>query len=152
VAASILIAQAIPDLLKEGDIANIKAIFIELNTSKASIMLGYQKSTKPYYDEIKKLLSKNIALLQLNDIISKGILEKELATLEPSEVDKILNKMRKAEKKTFEEEYMLQQEAKYRNQYIDPNKKLLEENMKLMMKNFTGRLSKVLESTNVAKK
>ncbi|MDP3792076.1 MAG: hypothetical protein Q8R38_08565 [Candidatus Omnitrophota bacterium] len=150
--AAILIAQAIPDLLKEGDVSNVKNIFSELNTSKGKIILEYQESVKPYYDETKKLLSKNIALLQLNNILSKNMMEQELSKLEPNEVDKILDKIRKMEKKGFEEEYILQQEAKYRKQYIDPNKKLLKEKMKAMMGSFTKRLSKVLEAVNTAKK
>jgi hypothetical protein len=148
VVASILIAQAIPDLLKEGDIANIKGIFEELNTSKERIMLKYNGSVKPYYEEVKKLLLKNMAVLQLNSILSKNMVEQELADLEPNEVDKILDKIKKSEKRSFEEDYILQQEAKYRNQYIDPSKKLLEEKMKLMMKTFTGRLAKTLEGVN----
>ncbi len=145
--ASVLIAQAIPDLLKEGDVAGVKNIFTELNAMKMNIMTDYTESVKPYYDEIKKLLSKNIALLQLNNIVSKSMMAEEMAKLEPNQLDKILEKLRKASNKSFEEEYILQQEAKYRRQYIDPNKKVLEERMKGMMKDFTERLSKALEAT-----
>ncbi|MDP3792075.1 MAG: hypothetical protein Q8R38_08560 [Candidatus Omnitrophota bacterium] len=150
--AAILIAQAIPDLLKDGDVSNVKNIFSELNTSKGKIILEYQESVKPYYDDMKKIISKNIALLQLNNILSKNMMEQELSKLEPNEVDKILDKIRRMEKKGFEEEYILQQEAKYRKQYIDPNKKLLEEKMKAMMGSFTKRLSKVLETVKSSQK
>jgi len=145
--AAVLIAQAMPDLLKEGDAANIKNAFSELNNSKVKIMLEYNEAVKPYYGEIKKLLSKNIALLQLNNIVSKSMMAEELNRLEPNEVDKIFDKLRKASNGSFEEEYILQQEAKYRKAYIEPNKRVLEDKMKTMMKEFTQRLSGILEGT-----
>ena len=145
--AAVLIAQAMPDLLKEGDVSGIKNIFLELNSSKVKIMLEYNEAVNPYYSEIKHVLSKNIALLQLNNIVSKGMISEELARLEPSEIDKILEKLRKASDKSFEAEYILQQEAKLRKAYIEPNKRVLEEKMKTMMKEFTQRLSGILEST-----
>ena len=48
--------------------------------------------------------------------------------------------------RTFEEEYLLQQEAKYRHDYLDPNKKKLESDMKGMLNNFTGRIGEVLKN------
>ena len=146
--AAVLIAQAMPDLLKEGDVSGIKNIFLELNNSKVKILLEYNEAVKPYYSEIKHVLSKNIALLQLNNIVSKGMISEELARLEPSEIDKILEKLRKASDKSFEAEYILQQEAKLRKTYIEPNKRVLEEKMKTMMKEFTQRLSGILEAVS----
>ncbi|MDO8535732.1 MAG: hypothetical protein Q7S30_01795, partial [Candidatus Omnitrophota bacterium] len=145
--AAVLIAQAIPDLLKEGDVANIKGVFSELNVTKNKIMLDYQKSTKPYYDEVIKELSKNMSILQVKNIISNNMTDEELAKLPRNEIDKIFEKLKQAKDKSFETEYLLQQESKYRKAYIDPNKKLLEEKMKAMMKEFTGRLSRSLEET-----
>ncbi len=150
--AAILIAQAIPDLLKEGDVSNIKDTFSELNSVKSRILIEYGESIKPYYEEMKKLLSDNIAILQLNNIISKNMAEQELAKLEPNGVDKILEKLRKASNKSFDEEYILQQEAKYRKQYIDPNKKVIEDKMKDMMKDFARKLSKIMEPAGAGEK
>ena len=150
--ANILIAQAIPDLLKEGDVSNIKNMFSELNTSKNKIMFDYNEAVRPYYQELKKLLSKNLSILQLSNLVSKQMLEEEIDKLQPNEIDKIFEKLRKASNKSFEEEYMLQQEAKYRKQYIDPNKKMLEDKMKVMMRDFTRKISTVLEGASAAKK
>jgi len=96
---------------------------------------------------VKKILAKNLALLQLNNIVSKGMMAEELEKLQPNEIDKIFEKLRKASNKSSDEEYILQQEAKYRKAYLDPNKKLLEDKMKLMMREFTQKISKVLETT-----
>ena len=145
--AAVLIAQAMPDLLKEGDATMLKSTFLALNSEKMRIISEYQQLIKPYYSEVKKLLSKNIALLQLNNILSKAMIAEELNKLEPSEIDKIFDKLRKASNRSFEEEYILQQEAKYRKAYIEPNKRVLEEKMKTMMKEFTQRLSGILEGT-----
>jgi hypothetical protein len=152
VVVSILIAQAIPDLLSDGDVANIKNVFEELNASKKNIMFEYHGAIKPYYEEVKKLLLKNMAVLQLNNVLSKDMTEEELADLKPSELDKLMEKIRRAKNRSFEEEYILQQEAKYRNQYVDPNKKLLEEKIKRMISTFTGRLSDAMEGINASKK
>jgi hypothetical protein len=46
--ANVLLAQAIPDLLKEGDLSNIRGIFSNLDTAKTKIMLEYNDATKPY--------------------------------------------------------------------------------------------------------
>jgi len=145
--ASILIAQAIPDLLNEGDVSNIKSIFAELNDKKGRIFLEYNDSTKPYYDNIVKEMSKNMSILQLKDILSGTMTKKELENMPRNELDKVLEKLRQAKDRSFEEEYILQQESKYRKAYIEPNKKVFEDKMKGMMKDFTGRLSKVLEAT-----
>jgi len=143
--AAILIAQAIPDLLKEGDISGIKGIFTELNTEKSRILLQYQDSTKPYYNEMVKELSKNMNILQLQDIISGKLSRDDLERIPRNELDKIVEKLRQAKDKSFETEYLLQEEAKLRKAYIDPNKRVMEDKMKDMMNGFTKRLSKVLE-------
>ncbi len=143
--ASVLIAQAIPDLFKEGDISNIKNIFSELNTQKGKIILEYQDSVKPYYEEIAKELSNNMNILQLKNILSGNMAKEQLEKLPPNELDKILEKLRQAKDKSLEEEHILQQEAKYRSLYIEPNKKMLEDNMKHMLEGFTKKLSGVLE-------
>jgi hypothetical protein len=150
--ASVLIAQAIPDLLKEGDVASIKNIFSGLNDSKIKILQDYQESTRPYYDEIVKDLSNNMSLLQLKNVLSGSMTKEELEKLPRSDIDKILEKLRQAKDKSSQAQYILQQEEKYRSKYLDPNKKLLEEHMKDMMKSFTQKLSKVLESTGTKKK
>ena len=145
--ANILLAQAMPDLLKKGDIANVRAIFSELDSSKGKIMLEYAKSTKPYYENMLKDLAKNMAILQLKNILNPNITKEELAKLPPSELDKILEKMKKEENRAFEEEYLLQQEAKYRKAYLDPSKKKLEDDMKGMLTDFTGKINDVLKAT-----
>ena len=144
--ANILIAQAIPDLFKEGDMSNVRAIFQDLNNQKGKIMMEYNIALDPYYKELKKILSKNMNSLQINNIISKSMMAEELEKLQPNEIDKIFEKLRKASNRSSEEEAMLKEEAKYRKEYLDPSRKILEEKMRLLMKDFTQRLSKVLEA------
>ena len=119
----ILLAQAIPDLLKKDDMANIKTVFSELDIAKKSIFGEYEKSSKLYYESVLKDFERNIGVLQLLKILSSQLTEKELEKLPKTEVDKILDKIRKKEAKTFEEEYILQQEAKYRKTYLEPASK-----------------------------
>ena len=145
--ANILLAQAIPGLLKEGDLSNIKGTFDELNSNKARIISGYMESTKPYYEEVKKLLEKNANALNLS---LGGILEKELREAPRSEIEKVLAKIRSKEKRSFEEDYILQQEAKIKAKYIDPSKKKLEDDMKVILQDATKKLNRTLE--DVAKK
>ena len=59
-----------------------------------------------------------------------------------------LEKIKKMKDKSFEEAYILQQEAKYRQAYLDPNKKKLEDDMKGMLNNFTSRLNGVLKTSD----
>jgi len=143
--ASFLLAQGVPDLLKAGDIEGVKGIFKDLGTSKDKLMMGYAQSIKPYYENIVKELSANLAVLQLKGILSKKLTEEELKNLEPKEITKILESIRKANDKTFELEYILQQDAKYRKEYLDPKNKALADNMKLMLNGFTQKLNKALE-------
>ena len=146
--ANILLAQAVPDLLKQGDISNIKTIFQELDTKKNKIMLEYAKSTKPYYENMIKDLAKNMAILQSKNLLSPNMAKDELDKLPPSELDRILEKIKNMKDKSFEEAYILQQEAKYRKDYLDPNKKKLEDDMKGLLNNFTARLSEVLKTVD----
>jgi len=146
--ANILLAQAVPDLLNKGDVSNIKAMFSELDTQRNKIMLEYAQSTKPYYENMIKDLAKNMAMLQAKNLLNPNMSKDELSKLPPSELDKILDKIRNMKDKSFEEKYLLQQEAKYRQDYLDPNNKKLESDMKGMLKNFTGRINDVLKSSD----
>ena len=145
--ANILLAQAMPDLLNNGDVSSIKSIFSNLNNVKGKIMLQYEQGVKPYYENVLRDIAKNMSTLQTQNVLSANMTKEELDKLPPSELDKILEKMKKQEKKTFEEEYILQQEAKYRSTYLDPNKKRLEEDMKGLMKDFTSQIGDVLKTS-----
>lgn len=147
VISAMLLAQAIPDLLTETDVANIKSILNDLENNRSNIMRTYDKATKPYYDEMKKMLIESMYLLKSNDILSTTINEEELAKLSRSELDKILEKIRRS--KNQELDKISQKEAEYRKQYIEPNNKLLGEEMKTMLKNFTKSMSSILESKNI---
>ena len=68
----------------------------------------------------------------------------ELDKLPTSELDKILEKIKNMKDKSFEEAYILHQEAKYRQTYLDPNKKKLEEDMKGMLRDFTQKINSAL--------
>ncbi|MFA5143889.1 MAG: hypothetical protein WC522_06985 [Candidatus Omnitrophota bacterium] len=142
-----LLTQAMPDLLKRGDIANIKSIFSELESVNKKVLLEYNTAAKPYYDNVIKDLSKNMALLQLKNILSGEMSREQLERLPPSELDKILEKIKMQKDKAFEEEYILQQEAKYRNAYLEPSRKKLEADMKNMLKDFTGKINNALKTT-----
>jgi len=149
--ATILVAQAIPDLLNADDISNIKGIFSELGTVKNKVLSDYQNAIKPYYDEMKKALVENINTLRLNNVISKNTLEKELENLPPIEIDRIISKMKNSKDKTPEAASMLREESKLREAYLDPNKKAMEDNMRSMLKEFTKRLYSILERNGPVK-
>ncbi len=147
-AASALLAQAMPDLIKKGDMANIKGIFQELDTQRNKIMLDYSIATKPYYENMIKDMANNIAMLQAKNLLNPNMSKDELSKLPPSELDKILDKIRNMKDKSFEEKYLLQREAEYRHDYLDPNNKKLEDNMKGMLSGFTGKINDVLKSAD----
>lgn len=146
IVASVLITQAMPDLLNKGDAASIKTLFSDLNTQKNNLLIEYQKSTKPYYDNVLKDLAKNMSTLQLKNVLKNDMSKDELGKLPPSELDKILEKIKDMKSRAFEEEYILQQEAKYRKEYLEPGKEKLQNDMKGMMKSFTGKINDVLKS------
>jgi hypothetical protein len=73
--------------------------------------------------------------------MSKDQLEK----LPPSELDKILEKIKRQKDRSDAEVYILQQEAKYRKSYIDPSKQKLEADMKDMMRGFTQKINDTLQ-------
>jgi hypothetical protein len=139
VVAGVLLAQGVPDLFKEEDISNIKGMFKDLGQSKDKILFDYKQSVKPYYSSVVKELAANIAVLQVKGILSKKITEEEFRKFEPREIDKIINDIRKNNDKSFEMEYILQQEGKYRTAYLDPSNKMLEARMTAMMKNLPER-------------
>ena len=145
VVANILIAQAIPDLLKEGDMSIIKNIFRELDSQKAKLLFEYDEAVKPYYSEMKAVISSNMAFLQMNNILSKTIIQEELKKLEPSEVDRIIEKIKKLQSSSPDAASMLRQESGLRSKYINPNKKVFEDRLKQMLEGFTAKLSKILE-------
>lgn len=152
VMAAVLIAQAMPDLFTETDVLAVRSVFAELGSAKAKIFLNYQESTRPYYERIVKELANNMNILQMNNIISGNISREDLENMPRSDIDKIMENLKKAKDRSTEEEGILRKEEEYRKQYLDPNKKMMEDSMKSMMNDFTRRLSLVLESAKPAKK
>lgn len=146
-----ILAQALPGLLKEGDISNIKTIFAEMNKTKEDLLFEYRESARPYYAQMVKEISKNMAILKFKGILSDGMSSEELAKILPSEIMKIIDRIRNSKDKTFAEKYILRQESKYRKKYLDPNRKILEEHMKAMLKDFTGRFYSALDGASVIK-
>jgi len=144
-AAAVLLAQGIPDLLKEGDVENMKGMFKDLGASKDKVLLDYKDSIKPYYNNIAKEIAANIAVLEIKGIVNKKLTEEELRKMEPREIDRILESIRKSNDKSFELEYILQQDSKYRKEYLNPSKKLMEDHMKLILGSFAKKLSDALE-------
>lgn len=144
VVENLLLSQSMPGLLKEGDVASINAIFSYLDTHKKQLIYEYEKATKPYYDNVVKDLLKNMAILQLNNILTSDMSKNDLDRLPTSELDKILDKIRKQKNKAFQEEYILQQEIKYRKMYLDPNQEKLKNEMKQMLMEFTRRINNTL--------
>jgi len=144
-AAAVLLAQGIPDLLKEGDVENMKGMFKDLGASKDKVLLDYKDSIKPYYNNIAKEIAANIAVLEIKGIVNKKLTEEELRKMEPREIDRILESIRKSNDKSFELEYILQQDSKYRKEYLDPSKKLMEDHMKDVLGVFAKRLSDALK-------
>ena len=148
IVANVLLAQAIPDLMNKGDMANVKTIFFDLGIAKGRILSDYEKSTKSYYENVAKDLAKNMTALQLGNVLTPQLTREELDKLPRSELDKILEKIRKRQAKTFEEDYILQQEAKYRTAYLEAGKKKFEEEMKNMIEDFTDKISKMLKTSD----
>ena len=141
----VLLAQGVPDLMKSGDMANLKGIFKELGLSRDKIMFDYAESIRPYYASMIKELESNMAVLQLNGILSNKLTQEELRKFEPKEVDRVIDFIRKTHDRSFEMERILHQEAKYREQYIEPSNRILVESMKKMMHSFTDKLNNALE-------
>ncbi len=144
-AAAVLLAQGIPDLLKEGDVENMKGMFKDLGASKDKVLLNYKDSIKPYYNNIAKEIAANIAVLEIKGIVNKKLTEEELRKMEPREIDRILENIRKSNDKSFELEYILQQDSKYRKEYLEPSKKLMEDHMKDVLGVFAKKISEALE-------
>jgi hypothetical protein len=151
VAATIL-AQALPDLLKDGDVAAMRESFAELGARKGELLAKYQESVKPYYDEVRKDLAGNIESLQLSNVLSDQMTRKDIDLLPPNEIEKIIEKLRKAKTQSSEAEHVLNQEAKYRKKYIDPSRESLEHGMKKMLEDFSSRITAVITDAGVAKK
>jgi hypothetical protein len=143
--AAVLLAQGIPDLFKEGDVENMKGMFKDLGASKDKVLLEYRDSIRPYYNNIAKEIAANIAVLEIKGIVNKKLSEEELRKMEPREIDRILKKIRENNDKSFELQYILQQDLKYRKEYLEPSKKLMEDSMRNILGNFTKSLSEALE-------
>ena len=70
--------------------------------------------------------------------------DEELKKLEPREIDRILANIRKSNDNSFEVQYILQQDSKYRKEYLDPSKKLMEDHMKDILGIFTKKINEAL--------
>ena len=142
---AILLAQALPDLLKEDDISSVRQIFFELNDAKSQVMLEYKKSIGSYYDSIIKELARNIVILQMKGILSKSMTEDALGDMPRSEIDKILSSIKNISNKTEEEDSILAKDAEYKERYVSSADKTLQENMRILLQSFTQKLNDILE-------
>jgi len=149
--ATILLAQALPDLLKEADVSHVKGIFGALDTEKSKILLEYHASVKTYYENVVAKLAANITTLQIKDLLSKELTERELEKLPTQRIDEIVRRIRNAKDKTITEEQILKVEAKYREEYLVPAKKSLEKNLKTLLQGFTRELFGVLDGAGLVK-
>ena len=149
--AALFMAHALPDLLQGDEITIVNGLFQELDTKKTEILRDYELSTKAFYTSIVKELSASMATLQVDDIFGKSLSEVELTKLPSHRIDAILKKIRNLKDKTTAEETLLAKSDIYKEMYIDPAKKELEKNMKLLLEGFTHKLLNVLENTNPAK-
>jgi len=149
--ATALLAQALPGLLKEGDVSSIKGIFGDLNEENSRILLEYRASAKVYYDNVVKELAANIATLQIKDLLSKELTERELEKLPTQRIDEIVRKIKEVKDKTITEEQILKVEAKYKEEYLAPAKRTLEENMKTLLQGFTKKIFGVLDGAGLVK-
>jgi len=140
-AAAALLAQELPGLLTAEDLSALKTLFTQFDKAKGGLMAKYQNSMKTYYDEMKKTLADNISNLQLNNLLSKDLSEQELKDMPPSEIEKLMEKLRRAERKTAQVRNVLKHESQYRKKHLDPREKELEQ----LFKKFTQKLSTVLE-------
>ena len=139
IAANYLLNQALPDLIKAGDMAGVKGIFQELDNTKTKIMLEYQTNTAPYYAELKKMIQNNAK--GLTSILGKTLTQEELDKLPPQKINEILDMIKRDLNKTSYENDILD----YKKKYIEPSKKLMEEKMKEMLERFAKQLSAALE-------
>ena len=147
--ATVLLAHALPGLLQQGDMANIKDIFSELDTEKKELLARYNASCGTYYTSMKKELAANLTLLQIKDLLSKSLTEKDLEKLPTHRIDEIVGKIKAAEDKTLTEEHILKVEAKYREEYLSPAKYALEQSMKTLLQGFTSKLFGVLDGAGL---
>jgi len=120
-----------------------------INAERASILGSYQASTQAYYDNIAKELAANMTTLQIKDFISKDLTKKELENLPRNRIDEILDKIRKMKDKTKEEESILAVDTEYKEAYLDPARKNLEENMTMLLGITTRGLFNVLGRADV---
>ena len=148
---SVMLAQAIPDLLKAGEMSSINGIFGELSTEKKNILFEYHASVEEYYKSVIKELASNITTLQASYILPKDLTQKEVEKLSAQRIDEIINKIRSVKDKTITEEQILKVEAKYREEYLVPAKRILEENIKTLLQGFTQKLFNVLNEAGIIK-
>lgn len=144
IVAAVLLVQGVPDLLKTGDIDGVKGIFSDLGASKDKILLDYSESVKPYYENIVKELTANLAMLQLKGMLSGKLTEEELRKMKPVEIDKILERIQRSNDRSLEIKRLLEKNADYRKTYLDPQNKALEANIRLMLNEFTGKINKAI--------
>lgn len=141
---AIIMAHDMPNLLNDEAINNLKGIFDEIKNEKYRILLGYEVATAPYYEEIKNMLIKNAADIDLDSILNQGMMKKELTRLSHKDISQIIEKLKKLGKRNFKEERILQQEMRLRKIYIDPNNDMVKMEMRHLLEKTTGRITSSL--------
>jgi hypothetical protein len=143
----LFLAQALPDLLRQGDATSIKEIFSDISTAKDIILLKYREAVTPYYVEMASEFARNIDALKLGNILSNEFTEQAILKLSPKDIDAIVKKLKEKENQgiaTPEMKALLARDADLRAVYITPNQKLLEESMTSMLKQFTQKVYSIL--------
>jgi hypothetical protein len=130
---------------RDAGYASVAHLFKGLDNQRAVMMMKYVKATEPYYDKVRGILLKNIKIIKAMGGVAKQVTEEDIAKMPRSEIDKILEKMRQAADKTFEMDYILQQESEYKKEHIEPNIKQLKNEMAGAIGEFTEKVSQVVK-------
>jgi hypothetical protein len=151
VISAVFLAQALPDLLNENDMATIKGAFKEIDDMRNAIVSKYKDAVKPYYDAMKKEMMTNIEALQDKDMLAREMTKEAILKLSPKEMDQIIKRVKDNPDKTQGEKDMLSLETKLKAEYIEPNQKVLRIEMKAMMNRLTKKLYSILYETGLVK-
>ena len=151
-AATALLAQAIPDLLARDDVATIRNLFSGLDTENRKLMIEYEGWVYLYYHKVAEELASNMTSLQLRNLLPGDVrTEEDMARLPHSRIDAIIDSIREVKNKTQTEKAIMKKADTYRQDYILFAQKQLEANMKLVIGICSRKLFGVLDSAGLVR-
>ena len=148
---TLLVTQAFPELIKEGDVSGMKLMFAEIGTETKIALSRYQAAVSIYYTNMVEMLAKNMGTLKARGLLPKDITSKEdFARMPHQRIDEMLARIHNMKERTATIKSIITFEATYKKA-LETARMAFEERVEGILKTYASGVLRILEGRGAKK-